>query len=78
MFSLATLYLDEDKTTEALQLFTRIEAKFRNNPSVLVNIGACYEKKGEYQKAAEYYKNVTEFLCTACELTELGESTWPR
>jgi tetratricopeptide (TPR) repeat protein len=59
-FDLGTKLLNEGKTDEALKIFEEFQAKFPEIYQVHLNIGACYLKKSEWDKATAEFQIVLD------------------
>jgi tetratricopeptide (TPR) repeat protein len=59
-FQLGRIYFNQEKIDQAISSLERATLLMPNHSNSLYFLGLCYEKKGEKEKALEYFKKVLE------------------
>lgn len=57
LYRLGLMYLDRDKSDEAIKVFSRASTLRKNDVKTLVNLGAAYDAKGSSGAAQLYYRS---------------------
>ncbi len=57
----AQIYLSQLKLPKAIHLLKQLEELENTNPDVMMMLGTCHNMKGEYHRAAEYFKKAEQY-----------------
>lgn len=56
MLTLADYYFGKDFYGEALEIYLELTARVNDNPQIFEKAGYCYQQRGEYELALEFYR----------------------